>query len=150
MTEEDFKSEFARAETLRRSLGDPKQERYWRGYLAGLRKRYHGNAFGTEQEHERWIKAINHRDPMRRMEARGYRDGWKGSDAPTTKPDLIRALRDQRAWTQVDLARRLQVDTSTVGRWETGADPSTQAWLLVLAMWNDPYLDILGLPDPTA
>lgn len=150
MTEEQFKHEAARAETLMRTLDDPKHQRYWRGYLTGLRKRYHRDAFGTEQEHERWIKAISHRDPLRRMEARGYRAGWQGDDAPTTKPDLLKTLRERRAWTQGDLAGRLQVDTSTVGRWETGTEPNAQAWLLVLAMWHDPGFDTVGLGDPTA
>ncbi len=47
---------------------------YWRGYIRGLRRRYHGEKFGTDEEHEQWMNMIDDKD--REELGRGYRDGY--------------------------------------------------------------------------
>jgi hypothetical protein len=74
MTEQKFKSEMRRAETMR-GLADPMMAEYWAGYIRGLRRAYHGDKFGTAEEHATWLSAANSRDESRKQRGRGYRDG---------------------------------------------------------------------------
>jgi len=74
MTEQKFKSEMHRAETMR-GLADPMMSEYWAGYTRGLRRAYHGEKFGTAEEHEKWLSAANSRDESRKQRGRGYKDG---------------------------------------------------------------------------
>lgn len=74
MTEQKFKSEMRRAETMR-GLADPMMAEYWAGYIRGLRRAYHGEKFGTDEEHEKWSSAANSRDESRKQRGRGYKDG---------------------------------------------------------------------------
>jgi hypothetical protein len=74
MTEQKFKSEMRRAETMR-GLADPMMAEYWAGYIRGLRRAYHGEKFGEPGEHEKWLSAANSRDESRKQRGRGYKDG---------------------------------------------------------------------------
>jgi hypothetical protein len=56
---------------------------YAAGYQRGLRRHFHGEAFGTEAEHEQWL-ALQH-DETRAELARGYRDGFAGIE-PEVQP----------------------------------------------------------------
>lgn len=52
---------------------------YGAGYLRGLRRAHHGDAFGTAAEHAQWSRLGldgDHRDEL----GRGYRDGLAGVD----------------------------------------------------------------------
>jgi len=51
---------------------------YWNSYQRGLRRAFHGLAFGTPGEHEKWLDAALSDDPQRAARGRGYRDGLKG------------------------------------------------------------------------
>lgn len=75
MTEQKFKSEMRRAETMR-GLADPMMAEYWAGYIRGLRRAHHGEKFGTAEEHEKWLSAANSRDESRKQRGRGYKDGF--------------------------------------------------------------------------
>jgi hypothetical protein len=74
MTEQKFKSEMRRAETMRRDA-EPERSEYWAGYIRGLRRAYHGDNFGTEAEHKRWVSCVNDRDEQHKQRGQGYRDG---------------------------------------------------------------------------
>lgn len=74
MTEQKFTSEIRRAETMR-GLSDLMMAEYWAGYIRGLRRMYHGEKFGTNDEHEQWLSAANSRDESRKQLGRGYKDG---------------------------------------------------------------------------
>jgi hypothetical protein len=74
MTEQKFKSEMRRAETMRRDA-EPERAEYWAGYIRGLRRAYHGENFGTEAEHKRWISCVNDRDEQHKQRGQGYLDG---------------------------------------------------------------------------
>lgn len=49
---------------------------YWMGYQRGLRRRYHGEIFGTDEEHEMWMQLYEDSDDVRAARGRGYRDGF--------------------------------------------------------------------------
>jgi len=52
---------------------------YTSGYVRGLRRHYHGDNFGTEDEHNNWLNCGDSY-PDR---ARGYLDGFNGKPPPS-------------------------------------------------------------------
>lgn len=96
MTEQKFKSEMRRAETMRRT-SDPEMSEYWVGYIRGLRRVYHGENFGTADEHNKWMAAIDSPDEMRKQRGRGYRDGIKYGEisSKTGRPKKYDAMFDK-------------------------------------------------------
>ena len=73
MKQEVFVHHMLKALTMRK-LGD--RPDYWMGYQRGLRRRFHGETFGTEEEHELWMSSINAEDKQRQERGQGYRDGY--------------------------------------------------------------------------
>lgn len=73
MTEHEFQKRMSLAQTFR-SLGHSSD--YYAGYMRGLRRHYHGEKFGTENEHAMWL-ALDE-DETRADIGRGYRDGFDG------------------------------------------------------------------------
>ena len=60
----------------------------------------------------------------------------------------IRALRDQRGWTQAELAKRLGITSSAVGQWEIGETRPSMAKLQALARVLDrPLAELIGEDD---
>lgn len=78
MERERFETEIRRAKALG-DLGTPEQSAYWQGYQRGLRRGYHGAAFGTEAEHQTMLALAG--DPQRDARGRGYRDGLTAGGA---------------------------------------------------------------------
>ena len=72
-----FEREMMRAKTMI-TVGD--RPEYWAGYQRGLRRRFHGENFGTEEEHEKWLSLKGDSDPARDERGRGYRDGYQESE----------------------------------------------------------------------
>jgi hypothetical protein len=72
MKESEFKSKMLYAESMKKLDERPY---YWEGYVRGLRRRYHGEKFGTAEEHTLWMDSINRPDESRSERGRGYRDG---------------------------------------------------------------------------
>jgi hypothetical protein len=58
-----------------RQFADCDNAHYWEGYQRGLRRAYHGLAFGTAEEHAKWLSLAGDADAMRDQRGRGYRDG---------------------------------------------------------------------------
>ena len=75
ITRERFESLMGQARTMQGLETD--RAEYWIGIQRGLRRAYHGEAFGTAAEHALWLAAINHNDTMRQQRGQGYRDGLK-------------------------------------------------------------------------
>lgn len=79
MTEQKFKSEMRRADSMRRLAVDADEHdrvAYWDGYRRGLRRAHHGSKFGTDAEHKLWLSLASQRgDEQRRQRGQGYRDG---------------------------------------------------------------------------
>ena len=76
LSEADFQHEMARAKTFQGLEHD--RAEYWIGYQRGLRRAFHGEAFGTMQEHTLWLEAASSGDAMRRQRGQGYRGGLQG------------------------------------------------------------------------
>ena len=73
MDEGKFKSRMLKARIYGEHGDEPD---YWAGYQRGLRRRYHGENFGTDAEHELWLSLKGDSDPARDERGRGYRDGY--------------------------------------------------------------------------
>lgn len=71
MTESEFKSRMLYAESMKDLDNRPA---YWAGYIRGLRRRYHGEDFGTAEDHARWMSLIDDPDETRVERGQGYRD----------------------------------------------------------------------------
>lgn len=76
MTEQKFKSEMRRTEAMRKT-SDPMMAEYYAGYIRGLRRAYHGESFGTTEEHEKLLEESTAEDGLasQRQRGTGYRDG---------------------------------------------------------------------------
>ena len=72
MEREAFEHAMAEAKTMQRL----ENHDYWMGKQRGLRRRFHGENFGTEDEHELWMASIDSDDESRSARGRGYRDGY--------------------------------------------------------------------------
>jgi len=68
MTEQEFKSRMAQAQTAR---GPSDRPGYYEGYMNGLRRFYHGAHFGTLQEHEKLLGLFNEWDKTKADLGRG-------------------------------------------------------------------------------
>jgi len=85
MDKETFLREIGRADAFKRL--DPDRADYWTGYQRGLQRAYHGESYGTPEEHALWLGANdNYGDnPIWRLRAEGYRDGLNGTPAHAPK-----------------------------------------------------------------
>jgi hypothetical protein len=80
MNEQQFQSEMIRTETMRRLSTDPDQSDYYAGYIRGLRRAFHGEKFGTDEEHRLWCSLANDEDESRKQRGLGYLAGLKFSN----------------------------------------------------------------------
>lgn len=80
------------------------------------------------------------------------------SERRLTTGDLIRRSRDDRGWTQAELARRMGAEphevaslVRSISRWEAGAEPKRHALRRVAAAFQVPVFVLLGddEDDPT-
>lgn len=88
MNKSTFESEMRRAQTMA-TLERPD---YWAGYQRGLRRKYHGESFGTDQEHELWLSLGDDLDKTRAERGRGYRDAFSPSTVRYHDPDMPQEL----------------------------------------------------------
>ena len=82
MTREEFISEMTKAKTFQ-GLGD--RSDYWAGYQRGLRRQFHGESFGTAEEHKKWSLLWLADDPSRRELGLGYLAGLGFMQAEVTR-----------------------------------------------------------------
>ena len=73
MDRQIFEKEMCKAKVFR-GAGD--QPHYWSGYQQGLRRRYHGEKFGTDNEHELSMSLAGDDTQDRADRSCGYRDGF--------------------------------------------------------------------------
>ena len=78
MTREEFVYEMRKAEVYR-NMGE--RPEYWAGYIRGIRRNYHGENFGTSQEHTLWLSLAGGEDESHQDRGQGYRAGldFKGA-----------------------------------------------------------------------
>ena len=80
MDEEQFRSLMAMAKSLQSVDSDCSE--YWIGFQRGLRRLYHGEKFGTDDEHQKFYNC-RQGDYRRTLQA-GYRAGFHFND-----PDML-------------------------------------------------------------
>ena len=80
MEKKVFESRMIQADTFKKVSDKPE---YYSGYMRGLRRLFHGEAFGTDAEHALWMSLIDD-DEAREQRGQGYRDGFNGL---TPNPD---------------------------------------------------------------
>lgn len=78
MTEQEFQRNVTGAESFRSLSGLP-DVYYWEGYTRGIRRHYHGEQFGSSDEHSPWLSlATETGDDQRRFRGIGYLAGVDG------------------------------------------------------------------------
>lgn len=85
LTHARFSLELTRALTFLSLADEPEDAAYWNGYQRGIRRAFHGNSFGTEDEHGQWCVLICEINPRRQSLGHGYRDGLKGKAKKLTE-----------------------------------------------------------------
>lgn len=78
MTEKQFQHAMGAAETFERLAEKPAVADFWTGYIRGTRRLYHGEQFGTPEEHTLWMEAVTSDDESRQRRGAGYRAGYTG------------------------------------------------------------------------
>ena len=78
MDEKRFQFLMRKAQTLAKV--EPNRADYWAGYIRGLRRNYHGDRFGTEEDHTLWMSLMEEIDESRRQRGEGYRAGYHQSE----------------------------------------------------------------------
>jgi len=115
---------------------NPDRADFWRGFQRGISRLYHGEKFGTSNEHEKWMNCA---DGEHRKELQlGYRMAYYYDDLKLGSPDIklnsskdIRPLRKMLLWTVVDVAEITAVSPRTVEGWEQGRPISNSALSLL-------------------
>lgn len=72
MNEKKFKSLIGMARAMQSA--DYDRADFWRGFQRGIRRLYHGENFGTSEEHEQWLCCAN--GEFRKLLQTGYRAGF--------------------------------------------------------------------------
>ena len=79
MNQAEFNKNMLGASALASLGGSPYTNTFWRGYQRGMRRLYHGEKFGTQDEHALWMAAADEtRDEDRRYCGIGYFAGYSG------------------------------------------------------------------------
>lgn len=83
MSDGTMQQRLARVTAEARRAAGTHLQMWWMGCHAGMLRRAQGEAFGTEEEHQRRLRdADSARDPMRRLHGLGYRAGLAGEWPP--------------------------------------------------------------------
>lgn len=72
MDKDLFEREIKRA----KKLASVENNEYWSGYQRGLQRRFLGEEFATDEEHELWLTMADSRDDRRRRLGKGYVAGY--------------------------------------------------------------------------
>jgi general stress protein YciG len=88
MTEKEFQTNMRAAKTFQGLTSISEEQQFWTGYQRGIRRHYHGDNFGTAEEHEKWISLID--DPTREMMGLGYWVGSTGQDIQVAMKTLTK------------------------------------------------------------
>ena len=78
MNQETFARNLTAAQTFRDLSPTVLSADFWTAYMRGLRRKYHGNTFGTKHQHDLWRLSAHSDDPQRRARGEGYAAGILG------------------------------------------------------------------------
>jgi hypothetical protein len=102
---------------------------YWTGYIRGIRRAYHGEKFGTEQEHQQWLSAID-RGGQYQERGEGYIAGLAAMDAndrpETPSAEAVHAFLQKHSITGARAARMMYLSGSNQVRKYTGGKSPRQ------------------------
>jgi len=127
MDQKQFRSLMAMAKTFQEVV--PDRSDFWYGFQRGLRRLYHGENFGTPEEHEQWM---NCRDGEYRRDLQtGYRAGFYRDQLKIDGPEDVQPLRKFLALSVSDLADIAAVSPRTVEGWEQGRPMTEPARQLI-------------------
>ncbi len=123
---------------------------YWTGYIRGIRRAYHGEKFGTEQEHQQWLSAID-RGGQYQERGEGYIAGLAAMDASdrpeTPSAEAVHAFLQKHGITGSQAARMLYLsDSRQVRKYTGGANPRQMDG----ARWFALHAHVLLSPDQIA
>lgn len=93
MDEATYKSLSSRAKLMRSLCVGTFEADWWAGYQRGLLHHYHGERFGTDDEHRVWMSLADDADVSRNMRGLGYRAGLVGEWAEPPQDDAEQADR---------------------------------------------------------
>lgn len=122
-----FESEMLKAQAMQQA----ERAEYWEGYQRGLRQAYHGDAFGTPEEHHLWLSLVSDDDESRREKGYGYIDGFAALSESVTSEEL-RAYLKRHKLTQIKAAELCKVKYRSLKHWTAGQVPMPKgAWELL-------------------
>jgi|APSaa5957512622_1039677.scaffolds.fasta_scaffold88290_2 hypothetical protein len=108
---------------------DSKRSEFWQGFQRGLRRLFHGDNFGTLEEHRKWINCAD--GEYRKQLQTGYRAGYHCEDLKIDGSDDVQPLRKLLAISAAELAEIALVSPRTVEGWEQGRQISAPALQLI-------------------
>lgn len=128
MERSQFEHLMRKARTMQRL--DPDRSDFWRGFQQGLRRKFHGENFGTDDEHEKWMGLTL--DDTRRQLGIGYRLGFHYGEIPAEPREIRRLL----GLLTDELAEIAGVSRRTVEGWEQGRQITKPALMLIQRFLN--------------
>ena len=89
MKQAEFQTNITGAKTFEElSDSSDSDSDFWSGYQRGLRRHYHGEKFGTAQEHKLWMSLADDSDYSRKMRGLGYRAGFENQNVQQAMKSL--------------------------------------------------------------
>lgn len=108
---------------------DADRSDFWRGFQRGLRRLYHGEKFGTVEEHEKFYNS--RAGEYRRALQTGYRVGFHYNQLRLECETDIQPLRHLLGLSVDDVAETAAVSPRTVEGWEQGRPMTKTAVRLI-------------------
>lgn len=108
---------------------DPDRADFWQGFQRGLRRLYHGEKFGTSDEHQKFLNCRN--GEYRRDLQTGYRAGYYRDQLQLHSQQDVQSLRKLLGLSTADLAEIAAVSPRTVEGWEQGRPIAEPSLLLI-------------------
>ena len=134
---------------LQHTIGD--RPDYWAGYQRGLRRAFHGDDYGTEEEHTLWSRLAERPNPTHQEQGEGYLAGLAALDEDVGPPlPTVRALRaylQRHGITGSAAARMMYLSDSRQVRKYTGGESPRQ---LDGARWFALHAHVMLTPEQLA